>query len=58
MGKAIFWLVVVFGVLLALRLYNTAKARARASALACCGSACSAAATSSGMAAASTSSAE
>ncbi len=30
MGKAIFWLVVVFGVLLALRLYNTAKARARA----------------------------
>jgi hypothetical protein len=30
MGKAIFWLVVVFGALFALRLYNTAKARARA----------------------------
>ncbi len=30
MGKVIFWLVVVFGVLLALRLFNAAKARARA----------------------------
>jgi hypothetical protein len=30
MGKVIFWLVIVFAVLLALRLYNTAKAKARA----------------------------
>jgi hypothetical protein len=30
MGKVIFWLVLVFAVLFALRLYNSAKARARA----------------------------
>jgi uncharacterized protein len=29
MGKVIFWLVLVFGALFALRLYNSAKARAR-----------------------------
>jgi len=29
MGKVILWLVIVFGVLFALRLYNAAKARAR-----------------------------
>ena len=28
MGKIVFWLVVVFGVLFALRLWNVAKARA------------------------------
>jgi len=29
MGKVVFWLVVIFGVLFALRLWNAAKARAR-----------------------------
>ncbi len=29
MGKIIFWIVVIFGVLFALRMYNVAKARAR-----------------------------
>ncbi len=29
MGKVIFWLVVVFALMFALRLYNSAKARAR-----------------------------
>lgn len=30
MGKIVFWLVVVFGVLFLLRMYNVAKARGRA----------------------------
>ena len=32
MGKVIFWIVLIFGVLFALRLYNAAKARRRANA--------------------------
>jgi hypothetical protein len=30
MGKILFWLVVIFGLLFGLRMYNVAKARARA----------------------------
>ena len=30
MGKVIFWIVLIFGVLFGLRLYNAAKARRRA----------------------------